>query len=136
MQPRTFRFRLLQQNCPVARSIVSFDLIFTDEAPGQLSETNLSISFSIKSFRLSEDNLSRWSIFRNRSSFQSYSFLNQLNNELLTVNLWLMKFESKLSNSASAISECRSENLDDRGLNPVKNLSPSPFVQSSLLSLV
>jgi len=90
----------------------------------------------MKSFGLSEDNLPPRPIFRNRSPFQSYTFLNQLYNELLTVNRWLMNFESKLSGSASAFSECRSEDPGDQVLNSVKNLSPSPFVQSSLLSLV
>jgi hypothetical protein len=42
-----------------------------------------------------------------------------------------MNFESKLSNSTSALSECRSEDPDDQFLNPVKNLIPSPFVLSS-----
>jgi len=90
----------------------------------------------MKSVGLSEDNLPPRPIFRNRSPFQSYTFLNQRYNELLTVNRWLMNFESKLSGSASAFSECRSEDPADQVLNPVKNLAPSPFVQSSLLSLV
>ena len=90
----------------------------------------------MKSFQFSGDNLPLRPIFRNRSPFQSYTFLNQLYNELLTVNCWSMNFESKLSGSTSALSECRSEDPDDQVSNPVKNSTPSPFVQSSLLSLV
>jgi hypothetical protein len=90
----------------------------------------------MKSFRLSGDNLPLRPIFRDQSPFQSFSFLNQLYNELLTVNRWLMNVESKLSGSTSALSECRSKDLDDQFLNSIKNLIPSPFVQGSLLSLV
>jgi hypothetical protein len=42
-------------------------------------------------------------------SFQSFSFLNQLNNELFDGLLFAMNPESFLSDSASALSKCRSE---------------------------
>ena len=48
----------------------------------------------------------------------------------------LTNLESKLSVQTSALSECRSEDPDDQVLNPVKNLTPSPSIPSSLLSLV
>ena len=48
----------------------------------------------------------------------------------------LMNLESKLSVQTSALSECGSGDPDDQVSSPVKNFSPSPFVQSSLLSLV
>ncbi|HEX7583079.1 MAG TPA: hypothetical protein VF373_00210 [Prolixibacteraceae bacterium] len=47
-----------------------------------------------------------------------------------------MNFESKLSGSTSALRECGSGDPDDLVLNSVKNSIPSPFILSSLLSLV
>ena len=47
-----------------------------------------------------------------------------------------MIFGSKLPGSTSALCERGSEDPDDQVLNPVKNLIPSPFLLSSLLSLV
>ena len=65
-----------------------------------------------------------------------FHFLNQLSNEPLTAIFRLTNFESKLSVPTSALSECESEDSDDQESRPVKNFLPSPFFQSSLLSLI
>jgi hypothetical protein len=87
-------------------------------------------------FHLSEDKIPLWLILRNRGSFKFINLLNQPFNEPLTAIFVSMNIESKLSAPTSTLPECESWDPEDRFLNPIKNLIPSPFVQSSLLSLV
>lgn len=136
IQPRTFRFSLLQPNFPVVRPIVSFELIFTDEASGRHLVHSLRFARRWKVsvcantccdfIRFSETGV---------SSNLSLSWIN------FPMNLWqpifrLTNIESKLSVLTSALPERESGDSIDQFSGSVKNFLPSPFVLSSLLSLV
>jgi hypothetical protein len=103
-QPNTFRISLLQSTLQVARPLDSCESHFTDEVSVEPPSNDLSINSPAKSESKSEDRFSHRLNFRNRGFFHSFFFLNQLSNELLTVDLIIdeLRKQAFLFNSSSS----------------------------------